>query len=161
MNFLTNYASRIYERASYSDNQTTVVDYLKETLGQVSRDIQGIVGRSPTMNNKQAINANKQPDIVNIHNDKQGANGAQQNLDNPLSLNNNSQNNIENDPQTQQMFQQFMTFLKMTKNVNSGQLTPTAPTTTSSLINGQSSANHQQQQTSNKIITNNGNVNSD
>lgn len=149
MNFLTNYASRIHERASYSDN-AAIVDYLKETLGQVSRDIQAIVGRSPY---KPAI-PNK-PDIV-IHNDNNALKPTNGNhLDNNNSLTcNNSQNNHIHDPQTQEMFQQFMAFMKMTKS--------------GTLINGQSNSQQQQQQqqsatqNSTKVINNdNNNVNSD
>ena len=51
MNFLTNYASRLHERASYS-GKAPIVDYLNETLGQVSRDIQAIVMRSTANNEK-------------------------------------------------------------------------------------------------------------
>ncbi|XP_046912235.2 WD repeat domain 62 isoform X2 [Dermatophagoides farinae] len=153
MNFLTNYASRIHERASYSEN-TAIVDYLKETLGQVSRDIQAIVGLSP---NKPTI-PNK-PDIVINNNDNGGLKQTNGNHDKNNSLTtaaSHSQNNHIPDPQTQEMFQQFMAFLKMTKG---GSTTPSTTT-----INGQCQ-NTQQQSTSNIVnnnnVNHNNNVNSD
>lgn len=84
LNFLTGYASRIHERALYSNN-SPIVGYLNETMGQVSRDIQAIVSRTPAQAN----------DSINNNNTTSNTAAA-------AAL----------PPSTQEMFQQFLTFLQ-------------------------------------------------
>lgn len=91
MNFLTTYASRIHERASYSDN-SSIVDYLNETLGQVSRDIQSIVGRSKVMTTAQ-LNGNNNNTSATV------ATG----------------NKMDISPNELEMFQNFLAYMKLSQ----------------------------------------------
>ena len=105
MNFLTTYATRIYERSLYSNN-TPIVEYLNETMSQVGRDIQSVVGRpSNTTNNNTAPSAQMTtPSPKSLAVPGRGIN-SQQNQEpvNPANIT----------PETQEMFHKFLTFLQL------------------------------------------------
>ncbi|KAF7495881.1 hypothetical protein SSS_04896 [Sarcoptes scabiei] len=132
MSFLINYASRIHERASNSEN-VIIVDYLRETLGQASRDIQVIVNRnnqnqisnnkivengqnlnSPNTINKQINGGEIQSNRSNDHNEEKRKQSNE--YDSDVKNNNSIVSNsfIDQDSiQQEQLFRQFLMFLKM------------------------------------------------
>ena len=132
MNFLTNYAARIFERASYSNN-APIVEYLSETMSQVSRDIHSVVGRPQQSSQIMANPQEQRPPVPSSLLQKASLSSFNNSL-NSLKMNHNSQSLLRGDdnnnnqnpndpnvnitPETQEMFQQFLTFLKLNKSNN-------------------------------------------
>lgn len=102
MNFITTYAARIYERASYSNN-VPIIEYLNETMSQASRDIQSVVGRTP--NSTLPSTGQTLPPF-------QHAPTPPKNTTAPAR--GSAPANIT--PETQEMFQKFLTFLQLNNN---------------------------------------------
>lgn len=107
MNFLTTYAARIYERASNSNN-APIVEYLNETMGQVGRDIQLVVGRpSNATTGSSSSSTTTSSSLPSSSSAKTNALNAAMN---------NMRTNIP--PETQEMFQKFLAFLQLTNSNN-------------------------------------------
>lgn len=102
MNFLTTYAARIYERASYSNN-VPIIEYLNETMSQVSRDIQSVVGRTQANSAQLPMSGQTLPPA--------------QHPPPPLkSTTAPGRGSANITPEAQEMFQKFLTFLQMNNN---------------------------------------------
>lgn len=108
MNFLTTYAARIYERASNSNN-APIVEYLNETMGQVGRDIQLVVGRP-----SNATTGSSSSSTTTTSSSLPSSSSAKTNALNAAM--NNMRTNIP--PETQEMFQKFLAFLQLTNSNN-------------------------------------------
>lgn len=103
MNFITTYAARIYERASYSNN-VPIIEYLNETMGQASRDILSVVGRTP--NSTLPSTGQTLPPFQHAP--------APVKSNTTVPARGSAPTNIT--PETQEMFQKFLTFLQFNNN---------------------------------------------
>lgn len=122
MTYLTTFASRIYDRAAYSNN-SPILEYLSETLGQVSRDIHQITGTQsslqPSPNNViggsggGGVGSTVGHNLSKIFTQKHsqtllpGAQASQTLPQHSSSGNNNAQ---------QEMFQKFLEFMQLNNN---------------------------------------------